>query len=620
MAKSSKSAKHVLAWILMAMLVAGLGGFGIDGFLSQRATSIGSVGGRDITAQAYSRALQAEIRARERQTGQPLSFAQAQAMGIDSQVLGQLITQAALENEAARVGISVGDAQVQRAITGIQAFQGAGGAFDMNAYRYQLQNIGQTPAQFEAEVRRDLARGILQSATATGIETPENLRAPLLQYYAARHNFDVFTLTEANLPTPVAEPDAAAIQAYYEAHIADFTAPEIRHITYAWITPEMLADSVSVDEAAIRALYDQRHDQYVQPERRLVERLVYPDMAAAQAAKARLDAGTATFEQLVAERNLTLNDIDLGDVSQADLGPAGAAVFALQDPGSVAGPVMTNLGPALFRMNAILSAQTTTYEQARPELRAELATEAARQQISSQHEHFNDLLAGGATVEDLASETPMQLGQIDWSTDSSDGIAAYAEFAAAAAAITADDFPTLTALSDGGLFAMRLDSITPPTPRPLDSVRDAVVAGARTQAVDAALLAEGQRLSPELAAQGSDAFAAAHGLTPQHYDAVTRLDRLADLPPSMLDSIFAADAGTPVLNVADGTALLALVKDTQPPDMQDAQTQRLVSAIDQQVGSALAQDVFTYFARALQAEAGITLNQAAIQAVNSGFN
>jgi len=167
---------------------------------------------------------------------------------------------------------------------------------------------------------------------------------------------------------------------------------------------------------------------------------------------------------------------------------------------------------------------------------------------------------------------------------------------------------------------MRLDSITPPTPRPLDSVRDAVAAGARAQVVATALLTEGQQLSAELADQGSDAFAAAHGLTPQTYDAVTRLDRLADLPAPMLDSIFAADAGTPVLNVADGRALLALVKDSQAPDMQDAQTQRLVSAIDQQVGSALAQDVFTYFAHALQAEAGITLNQAAIQAVNSGFN
>ena len=58
-----KSAQSILMWILMAMLIAGLGGFGIDGFLSQRVTSIGSVGGREIDAQTYSRALQAEMRA-----------------------------------------------------------------------------------------------------------------------------------------------------------------------------------------------------------------------------------------------------------------------------------------------------------------------------------------------------------------------------------------------------------------------------------------------------------------------------------------------------------------------------------------------------------------------------
>ena len=62
---------------------------------------------------------------------------------------------------------------------------------------------------------------------------------------------------------------------------------------------------------------------------------------------------------------LTLDDIDLGDVSKSDLGAAGEAVFALASPGIV-GPFMSDLGPALFRMNAVLAAQNTTFDAAKP--------------------------------------------------------------------------------------------------------------------------------------------------------------------------------------------------------------------------------------------------------------
>lgn len=616
---TKKSAQSILMWILMALLIAGLGGFGIDGFLSQRVTSIGSVGGRDIDAQTYSRALQSEMRAFEQQVGQSVNFSQARAFGLDVRVRQQLVTQAALENEAERIGISVGDANVQRTLTSIGAFQGPGGAFDRETYRFQLQNIGQTPAVFEEEIRRDAARGILQAATAAGIETPGNLRAALIDFYATRHSFDLFTITEDHLPTAVAEPDSAAIQAYYDANIAEFTAPEIRSITFAWLTPEMLNETVDVDEASIRALYESRLEEFVQPERRLIERLVYPDDAAAQAAVDRVTAGSATFEDLVAERGLTLEDADMGDVSESQLGDAGPALFALEDAGTVVGPLPTNLGPAVFRMNAILNAQETPFSEVRDTLRAELAGDSARRAIAEQQESFDDLLAGGATLEDLANETSMMLGHIDWNPEISEGIAAYTEFAAAAAAVTADDFPELAGLSDGGLFALRLDAIIPPTPYPLDEVRAEVSAAARQVAVNSALMALAQDWSAELASSGIEAFSEAHDLSPDTFEGITRLDRLSQIPAPMLESILTSDAGTPVVHVDQGQAMLALVTGAEPADLEDEQTQRLVNAIDEQVGSALAQDVFEYFARALEAEAGITLNQAAIEAVHTSF-
>ena len=101
--------------------------------------------------------------------------------------------------------------------------------------------------------------------------------------------------------------------------------------------PEAIAADQPVDEAALQAAVRRAGSTNSSiPERRLVERLVYPDQAAADAARAELDAGT-TFEALVAERGLTLDAIDLGDVTREDLGAAGDAVFAAAE-GGVVGP------------------------------------------------------------------------------------------------------------------------------------------------------------------------------------------------------------------------------------------------------------------------------------------
>ena len=72
---------------------------------------------RPIAAQDYARALQGELRAAEQQSGQSVSLASAQGTQIAQQVRSQLIVEAALDNEAQRIGISVGDSNVQRTVS-----------------------------------------------------------------------------------------------------------------------------------------------------------------------------------------------------------------------------------------------------------------------------------------------------------------------------------------------------------------------------------------------------------------------------------------------------------------------------------------------------------------------
>jgi peptidyl-prolyl cis-trans isomerase D len=257
------------------------------------------------------------------------------------------------------------------------------------------------------------ASGNCASPSPSAVAAPDTYVTTLLGYLQEQRDVTWARVTPENLTDPLPEPTEDELQAYYEANEAAFTLGETKVITYAQLTPDMLVGTVEIDAGALEAAYQERIDDFVQPERRLVERLVFPTEAEAAQAKAAIDAGETTFDALVEERGLTLEDIDMGEATVESLEGAGAAIFALTEPG-VAGPLPSALGPALFRMNAILSAQEIPLEEAEEILRGELAADRARRVIDESVSQIDDLLAGGATLEDLAAETEMELGQIDW--------------------------------------------------------------------------------------------------------------------------------------------------------------------------------------------------------------
>jgi peptidyl-prolyl cis-trans isomerase D len=607
-------ARQIAVWGILGILVVGLVGFGSTNF-SGNVRSLGSAGDKDVSMQSYATALRRQIDAFSQQIGSPLGFQQAQAIGLDAQVLSQLVTTRTLDNEVARLGLSAGDLRIRDEILRIEAFQGLDGQFDRSRYAAVLRDNGMTEAEFETGLREDLVRPLLQQAVVGGIAAPESGARAIAAYLGERRAVTWSALGPEALTAPLPAPTEAELQTHYEANPAAFTHPEERRITFAWVTPDMLQDGVTVADQDLRDLYDSRIAEFVQPERRLVERLVYGSEAEAAAARARLDAGEAGFEVLVSERGLELTDIDLGDVTEAELGAAGAAVFAAAT-GDVVGPAMSDLGPALFRVNAILVAQETSFEDAAPDLRNELANQRARRMISEMSEGLTDLVAGGATVEDLAERTEMELGTITWSEEMSEGIAAYAPFREAAAAATPEAFPELVALDDGGVFVLRLDGIDPPALRPFEEVRAEVEAGWRAAATSAAVLARAETAAAAIAAGASFEE---QGLTPVTEPGLTRRDFVAGTPPDFLTRAFALVPGQTAVLPQEGGAVLLRLDTILPADMADPAVAAETESVAARTRMGIAEDVFAAFAEALRSRTEIVIDQAAVNAVNAGF-
>ncbi|WP_306751212.1 peptidylprolyl isomerase [Paracoccus actinidiae] len=606
--------KSTIVWVLMGLMVLGLGGFGVTSF-SGGSTAIGSVGGTTITADDYARALRNQMNAYQQQTGQAISMAQAQAIGLPQAVQSQLVTAAALEEQARRIGVAVGDERVRQTILDAPAFRGPTGSFDRAAYAEVLRRENLSEAEFEREIRMDEARLLIQRAVAGGVAAPEPAVETTAKWILERRDVAWRELTADMLPAPIAEPDEATLTAWHSANADRFTAPEMRKITYVWLTPEMLAPDVDLDQDALRAAYDARIDEFQRPERRLVSRLVFPTSNDAQAAKAQIDAGTAPFEAFVLQRGLRPEDAELGEVTQADLGAAGAAVFAPGETG-VVGPIDTDLGPALFAIHAILEPVDIAFEDAQNDLRAEAALDRAARIIEDRAAEYEDLLAGGASLEQVAEETELQLGTLEWFADAAPAegsIAGYEAFRARAAETSEADFPELVSLDDGGVFALRLDQVVPPTLRPFEDVRDEVEADWRRAETHRQLLAlaEEQRLSP-----APDQGQPASEWT--EVKDITRDGWIEGVPADAVARAFAiAEVGEVEIVDAENRVILLRLDAIDEADLTGEDGQRITGAVQDRLGQSLQSDIFDYYARAVQREAGITLDQSAINAINA---
>ncbi len=615
--KGRKHLSNTLVLVLLGVLLLGLGGYGVTGFNTQ-VRSVGMVGETQIDAATYHGMLRQRMDQMAQQTGEPVTFDQAEQTGLATAVLQQAVATAALQEAARSAGVSVGDAEVARRVSTVPAFQGMDGNFDGDTYRDLLKRSGRTIGGFEDGVRKEASAELLQRALLNGLTPPKAYGDTLVTFLGEARSVTWAPIPDSLLGTDPAQPDDAAVQAWYEANPDRFTLPERKEITYAWLSPAMMLDQVDLSDDELRASYDARSAEFQRPERRMADRLGFADMAAAQAAKDAIEAGTTSFDQLLAERGLSEGDVDIGTVARGALAPEAAdAVFGLEDTG-IAGPAMSAVGPALFRVNAILSAQTTSYEDALPQLRDELALQKAAQLVQQEMETLDDELAAGATLEELAADSPMEIGTLTWDANSIPAAdpAAQPEFYNAAAALADGDFPEITLTDSGLLFAMRLDSLKPSELQPLGEVRDEAAAGAAEAARIEALTAEGAALKARLDA-GED-FAAL-GLEPQSRSGLIRQSPPRDLPFPVLKQLYDLGAGDSAVVSDDSGAWLLRVDGVTPPDMASDQIRAALAGFNQDTGRAIADDILGELSREVTQEAGLDLNQTALNAVHSSL-
>jgi len=617
---------RIVMGVVMTVLAGSFAIWGInDIFRGFGRSTVATIGSIEIPIEQFRQTYNDRLQQLSRQLGHPLPPDQARAMGLDQQVLGQMLGEAGVDQRARQMGLGISDAAVARHITADPQLQTVNGQFDRARFEMVLHQMGYTEQRFIAEQRQaELRRQLLGTITG-GIAPPQAWRDAINQFQNQERSIRYVALGLAQAGA-IAAPSDQDLQSYFDERKILFRAPEYRKIDTVTVTPTELGKWLEISDDDVRKAYEQRHSSFVTPERRHVEQILFPDMADAQAAADRIKDG-AGFVAIAAERGFTEPDIDLGTVTKAGIvDPAVAkAAFALKE-GEVSAPVQGQFGAVLVSVLKIEPETTKSLAEAAPQLRHDIALERAKAQLQDIHDKVEDARAGGSTLEEVAQREKIPIVSFDVDRSGRDPggkpvvnlpHAADVINAAFATDIGVDNDPIE---ADGGYIWYAVAAITPARDRTLDEVKGQVEQRWRNDEMASRLKAKTAELLDKIKGGTSlDAVAAAEGLKVQTASGLRRGDASAGMSAKMTDAVFhtAQDAfGSAPGNDPTQGIVFQVTDVTTPPINPNSDDSKKA---DQSLQRQIPDDMIGQYLAWLENDLGTNINSSALaQALGNG--
>jgi len=515
---------------------------------------------------------------------------------LQQSVLEGLITRAMLDDRLHDLGYRVTDEQIKAAIQQEPAFQ-VDGKYDSNIAKARLAQVGLTVAGFEADLRTSLARQQLQRAIAVSdFVTPAEVdRIIALEDEQREVRYTLFNASDY-APATVSD---AEVRAYYEANTADFMTTESVRLAYGELRLEQIAARITVVDDDLRRMYAENQDRYTAPETRRARHILVDDEKTARDLLAQLGNG-ADFAALAAAHSKdTVSAANGGDLGFATretfVAPFADVLFGMQ-VGETQGPVQTEFGYHLIRLDAIEPGRTRTFEESRAELEAQYRRDQAADRFGDAQEQLQVRTEQpGITLDALAQEFSLATGQVDVYERGSGGGPLGAdpgleEIVFSDVVLNQGRVGGPVALGEDRLVVVQVLEHRPPQARPLAEVQASIVSTLKHEQGMAAARAAADALLARLE-KG------------EKFDVEAR--QIARVDPSVPAEVRAQAFSLPhpdgeplrtVVPTAEGAAVVALlgVKTDLPPLSPAARQERLQQIIAR-VG---ASDVIAYIAEA----------------------
>jgi len=352
--------KGWLKWSL-ALVIFAFAFLYIPGFMDQTGgvglpnDVIARVGEREISLLDFQQIYSRQLQAYRLESGGEISEEVLRSLGIDRQILQQMIDGHAALAEAERLGLQVSDAEVRERILTFPAFQVDGQFIGEASYRQLLQQQRPplSPSQFEEEIRNEILVDRLQAAVTGWVRVSDAEVAEEHRRRNERVRVDVVAFRAADFRDEVEATDGD-VDLQFAEEAANYEVPEKRRLRFLLVDQTAIFDSLPLTDDEVRQYYDANLSQYQTPGQvrasHILLRIEGDDEAvAARAAELAAEArGGADFAELAREHSQDEANADNG----GDLGSFGRgrmvpefenAAFALAE-GEISDPVRSPFG------------------------------------------------------------------------------------------------------------------------------------------------------------------------------------------------------------------------------------------------------------------------------------
>ena len=613
-----------LLLILASFALADISNFRQGGGLSSG--TLARVGGISLTEAEVQDVIDRQVQ-QLRQTNP--NATRADIAGEFDAIINALLQERTIRAYAEKHGFTVSKRLVDAEIAKIPAARGLDGRFSEQAYQQFLQQARLTDQQIRNEITTLLLQRLMLTPVAANARIPLGVARPYASMLLEGREGEVSLVpTRAFEAGPA--PTEAELQRFYQQNQARYTVPEQRQLRIARIGPEQLG-GVMATEQEIAAYYNANRATYGGSEQRVISRAVVPDRAAAEQIAARARAG-GTFAAAAAPAGFTAADVSVGPQTREQLAQLAGQQVAAQvfgaASGAIVGPIQSDLGWNVIKVEGINQTAGRTLAQVRDEIAEQLTAEKRKNGLADLVAKVEDGIADGQSFSEVAQanrlpvlETPpLTAGGTAPSNPDFRLPPEFAQMPRFGFEIDPDDDPVVEPLpNEGGYALLAVGDTRPAAPAPFAAIRDRIAADFKAKRASDRARAAATAVTNALNRGASFADALKQAGQPLPAPEPLKVRRLqlqqfqGQVPPP-LQMLFSLSAGKArVVAAPDGQGYFIVKLNRIVPG--DASTQpALVARVQSDFNETGSRELAQQFINAAQAELGVRRDEAAIAA------
>ena len=546
---------------------------------------IAEVNGRPLTAGDFQQRYLAQMQSYRTQFGGSVSDQLLRQLGVDQQILSQMIDEVVGLIEAERNGLEVSDDELAQQIFSIPGLQ-ENGAF-IGEERYEQLLLSQSPpmtkSQFEESLRRSMMLDKLRSALTDWMTVSS---ADVEREYTERNEkvkLQVVALTADRFRADVSVTDAE-VASHFEVHKAEYRIGEQRKIKYLLLDRDQERLKVTVPLTDVQRYYNDNLAQYQTPEQVRASHILLNTAGKDEAAvRTRAEAilrqvkGGADFAELAKkvseDEGTKANGGDLDYFGRGRMVPEfEASAFTLQ-PGQTSDLVKSQFGFHIIKVVDKRPATTRTLDEVRAQIQGQLAAQLADQRITDQATRFADRVDDLADLDQVARELQLTVQEsgLFQRADPVPGLGAAPQVAEAAFTLEGNAASDAVASPRGPVFlavAERRDPYVPMLDEVKERVREDLI---RTKATELSRQRAVAIAATLKSARDFSAAAKAQGMEAKDTELIARGAALPDIgvSPEVDRAAFTLSPGavSDPIETRDGTVIVRVVeRDAVTPD------------------------------------------------------